>query len=301
MSTELLPQAGDALPDLRAVACSRRAQPPAVSQVGAGRGRLAVAVVEGASAVVGCAASSPLHLFTPRPRGRSVSAMIATHGGGLLAGDTLDLDLELGRGAVGLVGTQAETKVYRSEGAWATQRLTARVGADAALALLPWPTSCFAAARYRQEQRFELADGASLLLLDAVTPGRSARGERWASHGYLSRNEVVLGGRVILSDAVRLVAGEGVPVAARMRAFELLATLVAVGPSLRAAAGAILGELAGRVPGPRDEVLAAASPLADGVYLRVAARSVEAGIAFLRTRIALAPWLAGERIFERRS
>ena len=58
--------------DLEAPACPV----DVLAQTGAGTGRLAVARVDGQSAVVACAAASPLHLFTPRPRGAAVWAVL---------------------------------------------------------------------------------------------------------------------------------------------------------------------------------------------------------------------------------
>ncbi len=55
-----------------------------------------------------------------------------------------------------------------------------------------------------------------------------------------------------------------------------------------------------RAPAARDvPVLAAASPLGDGVLLRVAARTVEEGLAFLRARLAFAADVTGVDPFSR--
>ena len=312
MSEDLLNAGVEALLECEAASCSRHAPASAGGAVRphaesagrpgtsrAGHGMLAVARVDGASAVVSCFATTPLHLFTPRPRGRAVSAMIATHGGGIVAGDTVDLAIEVGPHALAAVATQAETKVYRSRGPWAVQRVAASVGRDGALAFLPEPTSCFEAARYRQVQRFDLDPGASLLLVDSLTPGRSARGERWSFHAYLSTTELFVADRLVLRDSLRLVDGEGAPVAERMRGFELLGTVVAVGPAVAALGASLLEAIGARAANLDAGVLAAASPLLDGVYLRVAARTVEQGIAFLRAILVPARELFGESALER--
>ncbi|MFL5274748.1 MAG: urease accessory protein UreD [Anaeromyxobacteraceae bacterium] len=265
-----------------------------------GSGTLRVARAGGLSAVVSCAAASPLHLFTPRPRGEAVWAVATTHGGGLVAGDAIDLEVEVGPGATALLSTQSNTRVYRSTGATATQRLVARVAEGAALAVLPEPTTPFAGARLAASQRFVLAAGASLLLVDALSEGRGARGERWAFTACASRNEIEVAGRPVLADAVRLVAGEGPSPAARMGEFALLATVVALGPAMAAGAARILAEHASAPVHPQSPVLAAASPLADGVHLRLAARSVAAGMAHVRAHLAFAAALLGVAPFDRR-
>jgi urease accessory protein len=279
--------------------CTLAAQPRTRDGLRAGAGWVEIARVDGASAIVACAAASPLQLLSPSPRGRCGWIISASHGGGLVAGDDVSLELDVGAGATALLSTQAGTKVYRSRGAVAAQRLVARVGPDALLAVLPQPVSCFAGARFRQEQRFELAPGASLLWLDALVAGRIARDERWAFDDYRSRVEIAVGGRTMLADALRLVPGEGPPVAERLAGVELLATAVALGPAVAAAARALHDRLAA-APAERDApVLAAASPLGDGVLLRVASRSVEAGLALLRDHLAFVESVAGVDPFTR--
>lgn len=284
---------------LAAARCATGGQPCPRSGQRAGAGRVETARVDGASAIVACAASSPLQLLSPSPRGRCAWIVSASHGGGLVAGDDVSLELEIGPGSIALLTTQAGTKVYRSRGAVAAQRLDARVGAGALLAVLPRPVSCFAGARYRQEQRLDLAPGASLLWLDALTAGRVARGERWAADDCRSRVEISAGGRLVLADGLRLVPGEGRPVGERLAGFELLATAVALGPALAPHVAALRERIASSPAEPGAAVLAAASPLGDGVLLRVAARTVEAGLAFLRARLAFVEDVTGVDPFSR--
>src|SRR5512133_2101957 len=117
---------------------ARPGRPPAPAP---GAGRLEVALVEGCSALVRCAASSPLQLLAPRARGRAAWLVAATHGGGLVSGDAVELDLSIGAAATACLGTQAETKVYRDGGGGGGARLhlTASVGPGGLLALLPDP------------------------------------------------------------------------------------------------------------------------------------------------------------------
>ncbi|GAO02895.1 urease accessory protein UreD [Anaeromyxobacter sp. PSR-1] len=265
-----------------------------------GHGRLATARVDGASALVACAATSPLQLLSPVPRGRAAWVVMASHGGGLVAGDDVALEVDVGAGSAALLSTQAGTKVYRSpRGTPASQRLDARVGPGGLLAAVPHPVSCFAGARLLQAQRFALAPDASLVWLDALTAGRAARGERWAFAEVRTRVEISAGGRLLLADGLRLVAGEGPPIASRLADVELLATAVLLGPAAAGAAAALLAELERAPVAPGAEVLAAASPLAGGLLLRLAARSVEAGLSFLRARLAFLEAAAGADPFAR--
>jgi urease accessory protein len=255
--------------------------------------------VAGESAAIECRSHTPLRLLLPRARGRTVWAVAASHGGGLVGGDHVALDLGVGEDAQACLTTQAETKVYRSADAPGRQSTRARVARGGLLAVLPEPVSAYAGSAYEQAQRFELAAGGSLVLLDTFTAGRSARGERWAFRSLRTANEVALDGRLVLADALRLAEGEGPPVATRMAGFDLLATVVLLGPRLVEPAAALLAELAAR-PAERAPVIAAASPLADGLFMRLAAVDVESGLAALRATLAFLPGLLGEDPLSRR-
>lgn len=243
--------------------------------------------VDGATALVRSEASAPLQVVAPRRRGPSACAFLVSHGGGLVAGDEVEVELEVGPDAAAHVATQAETKVYRAHaGRGCRQDLAASVARGGVLAWLPEPVSPFAEARYAQRQRFELARGASLVALDAVVAGRAARGERWAFDRHHSATEVSVDGRLLVADALLLEPRPGGELAARLGRFEALATALAVGPAFAAGAAALRDRLAAGPVEAGAGLLAAASPLADGLLLRCAAESAEALAAFLRGALA---------------
>jgi len=153
---------------------------------------------------------------------------------------------------------------------------------------------------FEQRQRFELSPGASLLLVDGLVSGREARGERWAFDRYLSRNEIALGGRLALVDALELEACGSLSVPNRLGRFSALAFAVAMGLRFRRPAKELL-EAAARWPVPRGgDLLATASPIGDGFVLRAGATSPEALRELLRTQLAFASEVLGEDPFARR-
>lgn len=257
-----------------------------------GAGRLHVGLVDGASAALAIEAHNPLKLLVPSPRGPVAWAYAATFGGGLVAGDRIALEVRVDAGATAALGTQSATKVYRAgRDADAAQELAATIGAGATLALVPDPVACFADSRYAQRQELELTADASLLLIDCVTGGRAARGERWACRRYASRNRIRRDGVLLLDDATRLDAGEGRPLAGRFGRFQVFGSLVLLGPRFAATAGELLAALALAPVERGASLLAAASPLADGALVRLAATTTEALEGWLRQQ--LAPTIAG--------
>ncbi len=249
-------------------------------------------------------AATPLQFLVPRVRGTSAWVFFLNHGGGLVSGDDVAVEVEVGPGAAALLATQAETKVYRAhDGRGAVQRLEARVRRSGALALLPEPVSPFAGAHYEQRQRFDLEVGASLLAVDAVVAGRSARGERWAFDRYFGSNEVRVDGRLVMGDALVLepreprAPGAGRGLAARLGRFDAFAVAFALGPAFADGARALLARLAAQ-PVERDaDLLAAASPLEGGALLRCAATSPGALAGFLRQALAFAAAPLGDDPF----
>jgi urease accessory protein len=257
-----------------------------------GRGDLTIATSRGRSVVARARAESPLKLLFPNNHGVAQWVFTATYGGGLVGGDAIALGVEVEAGAAALLSTQSATKVYRSPRG-ASQALSARVAEGALLAVIPDPVACFAAARYRQTTDVTLADGASLVLVDALTCGRAAHGERWDFADYASRTTIVRGGRTLAVDATRLRPEDG-DLRGRMRRFDAVGAAFAFGPRAAPLRAAFLALAADAAAAPKG-ALVAASPLGDdGVVLRIAATSTAALLAALRAALAPVPALLGD-------
>jgi urease accessory protein len=99
--------------------------------------------------------------------------------GGLVGGDRLIIDVAAGPGTHACLTTPSATRVYRSSGAPAVQDVTLRVGVGATLEWVPDHTIPFAGSSFRQSILVEMAEGARLILVDAFSAGRVARGEAW--------------------------------------------------------------------------------------------------------------------------
>lgn len=137
----------------------------------------------------------PVRLISPTspPHERAVLVFTLNHGGGLVAGDKISFHAEVFANArLGLL-TQGSTKIYKSlpGASCTTQSLRATIGAGAGLVVLPDPIQPFRDSVYKQDQMFEIEPiSSSLLLLDWVSEGRSAHGEKWDLLEWKNRNEV---------------------------------------------------------------------------------------------------------------
>ena len=145
---------------------------------------------------------------------------------------------------------------------WAPSKvLQAAVAPGATLVVAPDPLTCFKDAAYEQRQTFDLVGDASLVLVDWVTCGRAARGERWTFDRYDSRNRIRQDGREIVFDRLRLDAALHPPADAFAAGpFDVIATLYLVGPAARAGVEETEAWIAGPDSVDADRLQATFSP-----------------------------------------
>lgn len=242
-----------------------------------GNGTLRVSSIAGRSVVVHSCARDPLRLLTPRSRGLSTWAYMSTFGGGMVAGDATRLTVQVDRGARCFLSTQASTKIYRNpQSLPCTHSLSATLAEEAVLIVAPDPVQCFAESRYEQHQEFHLSASSTLVLVDWMSAGRTARGERWAFSFYSSRNEIRRDGKLVMIDATVLDA-KAQPLNARFRAgrFNCFASVVLLGPKAALAARQAMGAIDAQPIAPKADLLITASPLREGAFLRFAGTHVE--------------------------
>ncbi|KAG6181125.1 hypothetical protein E4U27_002491 [Claviceps purpurea] len=158
----------------------------------------------------------PLKLISPTSSiGGQKSALVflLSYGGGLVAGDAINLTIRVQSKANLSLVTQGHTKIFKSSSpdVVSRQSMTVTVDQAAAVCLLPDPVQPFQDSVYTQTQIFKVATGASVCLLDWVTAGRTARGENWSFIKFVGRNEVWLRGddpsqsdRLLVRDTVNL-------------------------------------------------------------------------------------------------
>ncbi|KAF8474019.1 UreD urease accessory protein-domain-containing protein [Kalaharituber pfeilii] len=137
----------------------------------------------------------PLKLISSsQPTDKCLTIFMLSYGGGLVSNDRINLNVLLDENVKLCLLTQGSTKVFklRPNDTLTSQTLIVHLAANSALLLLPDPVQPFSESVYSQCQQFFLPrdNTASLILLDWVSEGRTARGEKWQLKRYTSRNEV---------------------------------------------------------------------------------------------------------------
>ncbi len=267
-----------------------------------GRGLLELTLVAGRTAVTRARAGNPLKLLVPRPHSRVAWVYTTTFGGGLVAGDLIDLEVRVGAGATCVMSTQAATKVYKSpDGRRSKQVLRCTVADGATLVLAPDPVTCFGGALYEQEQRFEVQPGGTLLVIDRLTSGRRERGERWAFTSYRSRLDIYHAREHVLADALLLDPVDGALEAPhRMGRFNCLALVAVIGERLGEVSRVLVDEISQLPLGRGASVLEAASPISRGAVLRFLGTTPEQVEQRLNERLHFLGELLGESPWARK-
>lgn len=263
-----------------------------------GQGRLRVTRIGQRSHVTSNRATNPLKLWVPRRPGPASWIYATTFGGGLVAGDNVQLDLDLENDTTAVLTTQASTKVFRSlKDRGCSQQLQAHVGPGATLVIAPDPLVCFRGAIYQQHNRVHLADDATLVHIDWLTSGRMARGECWQFGRLRTRLEVIRSDRMLLLDSLDLVPRQSkLDNPLRMGHHHCLATVVLFGETLAKAIESIRESVTSDQP-REDGCLEAVSPREEGLVWRLVGpnsetvgRRLKQRLAFLADHLQETPW-----------
>ncbi|KAK6439356.1 hypothetical protein LTR95_004444 [Oleoguttula sp. CCFEE 5521] len=150
----------------------------------------------------------PLKLVSPSPSHLPDEAQtlvhtvyLLTYGGGLVAGDAIDLHVTLDATTRLVLLTQGSTKLFksRSRDIVSKQSMNVTLAPGSALCYLPDPVQPFEESCFEQKQTYTLLPSdknhpaGNLCVLDWVCNGRPANGENWSFLRYGSRNEVYIG------------------------------------------------------------------------------------------------------------
>ena len=229
--------------------------------------------------------SGPLRILQSLyPEGDAVCHNVLVHPpGGLVGGDTLDIDVRAASGTHGLITTPGASRFYRSAGEPAVQRTHLQLAPGARMEWLPLEALCYSGCLAQNRLRIECAPGAELLGWDVTALGLPLSGQpfdrgsllqeievpgAWLERGRISAdNTRVMDGPLGLAGhrclaTLFFVAGEPLARPRRERALELARTLI--GDS------------------PLDATSGATSPNPQVVVVRVLAPVVEPAMALLR-------------------
>ncbi|UZX05258.1 urease accessory protein UreD [Arthrobacter sp. CDRTa11] len=119
-----------------------------------------------------------------------VCYVVVNPGGAYLGADLFVVDLDVQDGADLLLTTQSATKIYRTPGSFAEQRMAVRLGEGARLELMPDQLIAYREASYRQRTHITVGPSSSLVMAEVITPGWSPEGTSFRYEELRLRNEI---------------------------------------------------------------------------------------------------------------
>jgi urease accessory protein len=118
--------------------------------------------------------------------------------GGLVGGDALRMHVDLEERAHLLLTTQSATKVYKTLGHPASQKMVFNLKEGAVLEFLPDHVIPFAGSSFVQEIEINMEKKSVAIIVDSFASGRTARGERFQFLKYQNKIEARYIGRTFL-------------------------------------------------------------------------------------------------------
>jgi urease accessory protein len=119
-----------------------------------------------------------------------VCYVLVNPGGAYLGADLFLINVEVEAGADLLLTTQSATKVYRTPGSFAEQRMALRLREGARLELMPDQLIAYREASYRQNTHVTVRPSSSLVMAEVITPGWSPDGASFKYEELRLRNEI---------------------------------------------------------------------------------------------------------------
>lgn len=255
--------------------------------------RLEIANVRGRSRLVACRTAPPLKVLNPRIGGLACQVVLSNYGAGWVGDDRIALNVHCNADSILFLGTQANSRVYKTGTATGAQQLIRGRLVDGALAVVGIdPLVLHKGSRFQQDQEWDIAPSAALCLIDWVAAGRLDIGEAYAFDDYKSTIRLRVNGRTALLDPIRLTPGvRNMRSPAVMGRFNHLVSVYLLGNRLLPVGNGLVAETA--VDG--DDFIASTTDTGNGLFvIRAAAISrtpIQSLLCRLYDRLRTPEWL----------
>jgi len=163
----------------------------------------AAAGTDGRTALAYQSFCSPFHLGKAYWDGNALIVNVVNATAGMLEGDTLTAEVEVGTGASILLTSPAASRAFTMRGKGASCLQDYTVAAGGWLEVMGEPLVPHRSSRYRQATRLFVERGGELYFTEVLAPGRSAHGEGWEWKELQIDLSLRLGGELIYHERTR--------------------------------------------------------------------------------------------------
>ena len=142
------------------------------------------------------------------PDGKTCHSYLLHPPGGVVGGDTLDIDISVESGAHTLITTPGATKFYRSNAKYAKQKQMLHVAKDARLEWMPQENIFFPDAHVRLDTEIYLEKGAQFWGWEMHCFGRPAQNEGFEQGHLVGKTEIYLDNKKLLTEGFNFHGGD---------------------------------------------------------------------------------------------
>ncbi|QFU24221.1 urease accessory protein UreD [Shewanella eurypsychrophilus] len=159
------------------------------------------------------------------PEGSACHTYLLHPPGGVVGGDQLSFNIDVGPQSHALLTTPGATKFYRSNGEQAWQSQVLKVAKGGLLEWLPMENIFFAGANCKLLTQIELASDARFIGWELQCFGRPMLAERFDKGQVLGQTFISRNNRVLLAESLRVQAQNNIDQAATLRDFAMTGSL----------------------------------------------------------------------------
>jgi urease accessory protein len=136
------------------------------------------------------------------PHSPICEAVIINTGGGIVGGDKINLDFNIGDGADVVITSQAAEKIYKAQEDEAQVHISLRLGHGAQVGWLPQEMILFDGARFKRRLDVDMEEDSRLTMIEATVFGRLAMGEHIIAGSLRDRWRIRRGKKLIFAEDV---------------------------------------------------------------------------------------------------
>ncbi len=146
----------------------------------------------------------PLKIVNPKAQKNTAVCMLTSYGGGFVEGDVVELEVLCKANTTSIISSQANTRVYESNGIPCRQELTMNMEVNAFHVFFNDPLVMHNGGSFSQKNTINLSKGSVLLFIDWFSAGRTANGESFAFKSYETSTKIEVEKKPVLWDNFKI-------------------------------------------------------------------------------------------------
>jgi len=146
----------------------------------------------------------PLKIVNPKSQKQTGVCMLTSYGGGFVEGDIVELDVVCKENTTSIISSQANTRVYESNGIQCTQKLKLDIEKNAFHVFFNDPLVMHKGGNFVQKNKIQLQKDSVLLFIDWFSAGRTANGEYFDFNSFETSTKINLENEIVLWDNFKI-------------------------------------------------------------------------------------------------